>query len=179
MSSRDRLSVDLGPLKAVAHECAARDGVPTAAWVRRAIDVLARQAGAQANATQPVRRAAPGAGRVKFGAMLSANGSAALHAGAAEARLSKAEFLERLLTGQVVANRTAVLAQLRAVAEGLAATHRDLARLQSLVAASAAPNHAELAQAARAVRQQAKAVSKAMATLTTTRRSAAQRKERK
>lgn len=170
MATDDRLSVDLGPLKASVMQCAAGEGMAAAAWVRRALEQALREAGTRVEPRRPVVRSTPGAGRVKFGAMLSAQASAALGAAAAREGLSQAEYLDRLLTGRIVEQRADVVAQLQAVSAGLMAAQRQLA------AASDGPDGEALTRTARELRRQAKAASMAMAGLVTNRRSAAQRK---
>lgn len=174
MPQRQILSLDLGALKARVAECAARDGMAPAPWARH---VLARQVGDVASPTpaQPLRSAQ---GWVQFGGRLSPATAATLEASAAAAGLSRIEYVARLIDGDMAGRgRTEMLAALSELAARLTVIERDLGRIaRGLKSSSPDPVDAkEMIRSVAELRRVSKRAAAAMGTLSTNRRSVAQR----
>jgi hypothetical protein len=174
---RQTLNVDLGDLKPLVLAAAQRAGKGTAVWIREALAMAVQEHAADA-VPVPMPRAAANRSRsaaiVHFGGRLTVKESEALRLAAASEGLSQIEYVARVARGELAAPRVAALDALGAVRERLQALELALRNLQ----ARARDDPAVLAQvgeAVREVRAQARRAAEVFDAVGTTRRVAGQR----
>lgn len=178
MVSRARISIDLGLLKPLVQDLAAKDRVTPAAWAAKAVQDRVREqqgAGAEPPLAPAARNRDGGAGRVKFGGWLTLEQSDRLRRDAGAARLSQIDYVGRLVMGEGGAARPQLLAELRSLGEQLSGVRQELVQALRVGCDGGQPHGVAIEKALAEVRRQARAVASAMDALATTRQSAAKR----
>jgi hypothetical protein len=164
--------VDLGDLKPLVLAAAQRAGKGTAAWVREALAMAVQEHAADA-VPMPMPRVAANRNMrsavVHFGGRLTVEESEALRLAAASEGLSQIEYVARVAQGELAVPRVAALDALAAVSERLQALELVLRALQPRAGDDPALL-AQVGEAVREVRAQARRAAELFDAVGTTRR---------
>jgi hypothetical protein len=173
---RSRLMLDLGDLKPLLVRCAQDQGKRPAVWAREVLEHAVRKRSPVqipvTDRTRDVVNREGKDGKVKFGCYLTLEQSSALRDCARASRLSRAEYVGRMVLGEVLADRAQVLAALGTLAQQLPLIERELSRVARAMKADAMAGSdlAVVTKAAHDVQVQMKALSEVLESMVITRR---------
>jgi hypothetical protein len=182
-SPRQFLVVDVGPLKPLIADCAARAHMPPGTWVRELLAQAVEAIGDTPAPERPSLKRPPRSGNpVKFFARLTPEESSTLKAAAKAAGLSQSEYVARLVMNPAVAGSVGVPA-LQVLGESnrqLLAVGRNLTQIARLLnerpGETTRADQAQILEAVEMVRAHIELVARVIKELSVNRRTAARAK---